>query len=63
MNSRSAKKATMPNSTVAMVSPSAQPTQKTTDISHEVRSRPLKSLIFWLLASSSALSFIDITKP
>jgi hypothetical protein len=56
------KKRDEPNSTVATVSPSVQPVQNTVDISQEVRSRPLKSLSFWVCRSSSCVSLSDITK-
>ncbi|EWS63144.1 hypothetical protein Y695_03624 [Hydrogenophaga sp. T4] len=39
MNSRRMKNETRPNSTMATLSPAAQPTQNTSVISHELRSR------------------------
>ena len=51
MNSRSAKKPTMANSTVATASPSAQPIQNTVAMAQEVLSRPQKRL-----ASSASAS-------
>ena len=56
MNSRSARNETTANSTVATVSPEVHPTQNTSTMNHEVRSRPAKFLrsrrLAWSLSSS-----------
>ncbi|MNT57832.1 hypothetical protein D3C72_1952340 [compost metagenome] len=56
MNSRSAKNPTMANSTVATVSPSTQPIQKTDAIIQDVLSSPQKRLASRTRASDSGSS-------
>ena len=62
MNSRSAKKATMANSSVATVSPEAQASQNTVHISQEVLSRLVSSLMSCVRTSLSPSSRSEMTR-